>query len=44
MVWFQGYSNKKKLACEKHVYPLSKLQQTNYMDLEVPDDDHFLCE
>ncbi|KAL5005624.1 hypothetical protein ScPMuIL_016782 [Solemya velum] len=36
---------KKKVAVEAHTYPLRKLQETNYMDLEVPDDDHFLyCE
>ncbi|KAL5005678.1 hypothetical protein ScPMuIL_016836 [Solemya velum] len=34
---------KKKVAVEAHTYPLRKLQETNYMDLEVPDDDHFLC-
>lgn len=34
---------KKPNKIEKKVYPLRVQQRLNYMDVEVPDDDDFIC-
>ena len=34
---------KKPNKLEKKVYPLRVQQRLNYMDVEVPDDDDFIC-
>ena len=35
--------NKKPNKIEQKVYPLRVQQRLNYMDVEVPDDDDFIC-
>ena len=39
----QTKADKKPKKVEQRVYPLRVQQRLNYMDVEVPDDDDFIC-
>ena len=39
----QTKGDKKPKKVEQRVYPLRVQQRLNYMDVEVPDDDDFIC-
>ena len=36
--------NKRESQTEKHCYPRRSIARRDYTEMEVPDDDHYICE